>query len=99
MCVNVIYVYGQGSQNALTRSHMRVQTTSGLVESQEVLVRWATNLFLELTTFGCQNITNTIKDTLTFLKTCIQSHKYIQIISHVCIEFIIVLGLVEISRD
>ena len=55
----------------LTKTGEREKTMSGLVESQELLVRWATNVFLELTTFGCQNITNTIKDTLTYLKTCI----------------------------
>ena len=35
----------QGSRNPLARSPRRVQTMSGLVQSQEVLVRWATNLF------------------------------------------------------
>ena len=35
----------QGSQNPLARSPRRVQTMSGLVQSQEVPVRWATNLF------------------------------------------------------
>ena len=59
------------------RSPRQVQTMLGLVESQEVLVRWVTNFFFfyELTTFECQKITNTIKDTLTYLKTCIQSNK------------------------
>ena len=33
----------QESRNPLAHSPRRVQTTSGLVESQEVLVRWATS--------------------------------------------------------
>ena len=42
-----IYIYIQGSRDPLARSPRRVQTMSGLVQSQRVLVRWASNL-LEL---------------------------------------------------
>ena len=43
--IKIAHILIQGSRNPLARSPRRVQTTSGLVGSQEVLVRWATNLF------------------------------------------------------
>ena len=41
----------QGSRDPLARSPRRVLTMLGLVESQELLVRWATNVFFRADNF------------------------------------------------
>ena len=44
----------QESRNPLACSPRRVLTMSGLVESQELLVRWATNVFFRADNFWMQ---------------------------------------------
>ena len=43
--------YVQGSRNPLARSPRRMLMMLGLVESQELLVRWATNVFFRADNF------------------------------------------------